>query len=57
VDTTPAHRKKHCWNTKNGKKQKGGGSDGGGGGGGNGGGSGGGGEKEGQKSVWEKGKG
>jgi len=57
VDTTPAHRKKHCWNTKNGKKQKGGGSDGGGGGGGHGGGSGGGGEKAGQKSVWERGKG
>ena len=56
MDTTPAHRKKHCWNTKNGKKQKGGGSDGGGGGG-NGGGSGGGGGKEGQKSMWEKGKG
>jgi len=55
VDTTPAHRKKHCWNTKNGKKQKGGGSDGGGGGG-NGGGGGGGG-KEGQKSMWERGKG
>jgi hypothetical protein len=33
VDTTPAHRKKHCWNTKNGKKQKGGGGSGGGGGG------------------------
>jgi len=46
VDTTPAHRKKHCWNTKNGKKQKGGRSDGGGGGG-NGGGGGGG--KEGRK--------
>jgi len=57
VDTTPAHRKKHCWNTKNGKKQKGGGSDGGGGGGNGGGSGGGGGGKEGQKSMWEKGKG
>jgi hypothetical protein len=54
VDTTPAHRKKHCWNTKNGKKQKGGGGSGGGGGGGggDGGGSGGSGSRLSDSGEW-----